>query len=233
MIILGVCFLAVIATVLTVAMVRKSSPQESVKPNPQSHAPAEVGTKAPTDDSTDALAEVEEPDPNSAPINPPTTKAASIEPDPERIKSREMPVISPPSAPPSAQSARLPFAQMGESLVRPMPFRRIDGAGEVVPTEPVGVIPWNRAHYYVGKVITVEGKVVITRNTGHVCFLNFDKDWQGKFYVILFQDVLGAWAEPPEKWFMDKVVRVTGEVKLRGTTPQLQVERVDQITIVQ
>jgi len=72
----------------------------------------------------------------------------------------------------------------------------------------------------------------LANRTSRVCFLNFTENWRGRFYVILFQDVLGSWPQSPDKYFLHKTIQVTGEVKERKGVPQIQVSKVDQIKIM-
>lgn len=143
-----------------------------------------------------------------------------------------------------AGDPRPPYPERGENLDKPIPPRNLaegdkDKAGESAPKPKESqasdgqVIPWHEAHNHMGKKITVEGTVVVTRNTGKVCFLNFAKDWRGKFYVILFEDVLNSWPEAPEKYFMNKKIHVTGMVREHKGSPQIQVKEAGQIKLVE
>jgi hypothetical protein len=143
----------------------------------------------------------------------------------------------PASAPAKPAGPRSPFPEPGETLDKPIPPTRL-AADDAPPSKSedkpaaTGVIPWHEAHQHVGEKITVEGVIVLARNTGKVCFLNFSKDWQGKFYVIIFEDALNAWDQPPEKYFLNKKVHITGVVKERKGTPQIQVNQGSQIQVV-
>lgn len=95
----------------------------------------------------------------------------------------------------------------------------------------VSIIPWHEAGNYIGKQVTVEGKIVDTHNTGRVCFLNFSRDRKSGFYAIIFQDALDDFGAPPEKHFMGKTIRVTGEVATRDGRPQIQVRNSSQISM--
>lgn len=141
-------------------------------------------------------------------------------------------------------SGRSPLLQAGESMEHPIPAPRLDDGpafstsplpapAEMVPAPKAGeIVPWGEARQHVGRTITVGGKIVLTNNTGSVCFLNFVKDWQGRFYVIILRDALNVWPQAPEDYFANKTIAVTGEVKLRDGTPQIQVRKADQIRII-
>ena len=84
-----------------------------------------------------------------------------------------------------------------------------------------------------GKLITVEGTVVATRNTGSVCFLNFDKNWRDKFYIAIVEpSAMTAWPKPPQEHFLNQKIRVTGKVSIYQDRPQMRITQADQITIV-
>jgi DNA/RNA endonuclease YhcR with UshA esterase domain len=94
------------------------------------------------------------------------------------------------------------------------------------------VVPWNEAHQHMGKNITIEGTVVSTRNIGSVCFLNFDKNWQGKFYIAIVEpSAMTAWGKPPQEYFLNQKIRVTGQVSLYQDRPQMRITKAEQITI--
>lgn len=151
------------------------------------------------------------------------------------------------SNPPPAN--RSPIPEPGESFDKPYPAaivtdaapRRSSTRRESEPTAsaptltvtPIvgGTIAWHEAPKHVGKRITVEGKIIAAHNTGKVCFLNFERDPKSPFYLILFKDVLDDFPEPPEKYFLNKTVRATGEVFARDDRFQIRVERKDQILL--
>jgi hypothetical protein len=147
------------------------------------------------------------------------------------------------SPPPASQPAfepsktdfplpRSPFPLPGEAIVRPLAATRLAAATVGLATAPSTVISWDQAPRYVGQTVTVEGTIVRAHHTGRVCFLNFVEDYRGRFYIILFQSALGGWPQPPEDYFPGKTIRVTGEVKLHNSAPQIQVRASDQIQII-
>lgn len=136
-------------------------------------------------------------------------------------------------------AGRSPLSQPGESFQRPIPARQllVDK-----PPEPVGdpeaTIAWAEARHYVGKVVTVEGRIVKTggfrsRHLGQLYFLNFVERWRDEFYVVILQDALHGWPDPPDRYFEGALIRVTGRVTLyRKKRPQIAVRRPEQIEIV-
>jgi hypothetical protein len=134
---------------------------------------------------------------------------------------------------------RSPYPQESEIVTRPIEADRLDGGeAEVAPPEPAvatgETVPWDQAKLHVGKVITVQGKIVNTYNhRGEVCFLNFDTDWRDKFYIPIFQKAFRFLPEEPQDYYMNKTIRVTGEVTLHKGRPNIEVRDLDQIEIVE
>ncbi len=111
--------------------------------------------------------------------------------------------------------------------------RRWGTATKLGPALAEGVVPWDQAHGYVGRYITVEGRAVNThRSRSNVVFLNFDRDWRGKFYVPVFRSAHAAMPEAAEVFFLNQVVRVTGKVELYRGTPNIAVNDLGQIQVV-
>lgn len=103
--------------------------------------------------------------------------------------------------------------------------------GSETATEP---IPWDKVtREHLGKELTVKGTVVKTRNTGKVCFLNFQQDHRSGFYIVIFEDALDDFEAPPETHFLNKTVHVTGRVSEHKERLQIQVKTGSQIKIVE
>ncbi|MFB0535794.1 MAG: OB-fold nucleic acid binding domain-containing protein [Anaerolineae bacterium] len=100
------------------------------------------------------------------------------------------------------------------------------------PTPPA-VVSWQDAAQYYGQIVTVEGTVVGTYNSGKVVFLNFDKDYENTFKVVIFPDDWPKFPEPPEELFLGKKVRVKGLVKEYQGAPEIIVEEPEQIEVVE
>ncbi len=132
-----------------------------------------------------------------------------------------------------ARNGRSPMPQPGESIRRPLPFTRLvdETPAPSMPT-PAGVVAWDQAEKYLGQTITVQGKVVVARHSGNVCFLNFTTNWRGKFYVIIFEDALKQLPQDVEAHFKNQTIRVRGQVSEHRGSPQIQVSDVKQIEIV-
>ena len=96
------------------------------------------------------------------------------------------------------------------------------------------MIAWDQAHRHVGERITVEGRIVGThRSKSNVVFLNFDRDWKGKFYVPVFRSASSTMSVAAETFFLNKTVRVSGEVKLYNEAPNIAVNQLSQISVVE
>ncbi|MEL7087150.1 MAG: hypothetical protein AAGL98_01710 [Planctomycetota bacterium] len=132
-------------------------------------------------------------------------------------------------------AGRSPIPRPGETFDKPIPAQRlVDDAGDKVQRPaPDGPVNWGAAHNYVGQRITVTGTVVDTYNhRGEVCFLNFSKEWRGKFYIPVFDEAFADLPAPPEKFFLNKTIRVTGTVTLHRNRPNIEVQNIKQIKIV-
>lgn len=134
-----------------------------------------------------------------------------------------------------AAAGRSPIPLEGERMDKPLPFKRlVDASGSEIQIEaPDGPVTWGAAHNYIGMRITVEGKIVDTYNhRGQVCFLNFHENWQGKFYVPVFDEVFADLPEAPEDYFLNKTIRVTGKVTQHRNRPNIEVQNISQIEII-
>lgn len=137
--------------------------------------------------------------------------------------------LGPPDPTPSADPAT---ASATASNAAPAPEAPADAPRSGASKTAGVIVPWNEANQYMGKLITIEGTVVATRNTGSVCFLNFDKNWRDKFYIIVEPSVMNAWPKPPQDHFLNQKIRVTGKVTIYQDRPQMRINQADQITIV-
>jgi DNA/RNA endonuclease YhcR with UshA esterase domain len=123
-------------------------------------------------------------------------------------------------------------------------IQNLDDDARAVPEEPPpvpvsealagreDVVPWQEAGDYIGQEVTVGGTVVRTYNSGKAAFLNFDKDWRGKFSVVIFASDFDNFPQPPHKMYLNKTILVTGKVKEYKGAPEIIVESPEQIEIV-
>jgi len=132
-------------------------------------------------------------------------------------------------------AGRSPIPLAGERMKKPLPYKRLvdERGAEVKAERPDGPVAWGAAHRYIGQRITVEGKIVNTYNhRGQVCFLNFSDDWRGKFYIPVFDEVFAELPEAPETYFLNKTIRVTGKVTQHRNRPNIEVQNIGQIEII-
>lgn len=108
-----------------------------------------------------------------------------------------------------------------------IPPQRLD----VLPVPDV-VVPWQEAHKYMGQKVAAEGLIVATHNSGRACFLNFDKDWKGKFHAVIFAHAFDDYPESPEQYFLNRKIRLIGKVGEHRGTSQIVVERPEQIVLL-
>lgn len=94
------------------------------------------------------------------------------------------------------------------------------------------VISWEDAGQYYGRIMTVEGEIVATYNTGEVCFLNFHKNWKQYFTAVIFSSDFTKFPVPPDEYYLFKKVRVKGLIKEYKDKPEIIVKNPSQIEII-
>lgn len=106
--------------------------------------------------------------------------------------------------------------------------------GRSASTEQVSeVVSWKDADKYYGKIVTVEGVVVSTYNSGKACFLNFHRNWKRYFTAVIFASDFHRFDVPPDIKFREKRVRVTGLVKEYKGKPEIIVNSPSQIEVIE
>jgi len=122
----------------------------------------------------------------------------------------------------------------------PHPSGSPDGTVVLAPPPAAGspsaedppVIDWHDAARYIGRRCTVEGRIVVTRNTGKACFLNFHENWKKYFTAVIFAKRFPRFPPRPEDVYRGKTVRVTGVIRDYQGKPEIILERPEQIEIV-
>lgn len=148
---------------------------------------------------------------------------------------------SSPGEPYIAANGESPLPKHGEGVADPIPPQTLitDEAYNAHPPQdsalpsPDGPVAWTEAHKYHGQTITVKGTIVDTNNIGQICFLNYDPDWQDKFYVAIFKEAFDLLPDPPEVHYLNRTLLVTGKITLHRDRPQIEVRDVSQIEVVE
>ena len=99
-------------------------------------------------------------------------------------------------------------------------------------TDGTEIISWKDADKYYGKILTVEGHIVATHNSGKACFLNFHKNWKRYFTAVIFSRNFHKFKIPPENHYLHKTVRVSGLIKEYKGKPEIIINDPSQITII-
>ena len=94
------------------------------------------------------------------------------------------------------------------------------------------VISWEKAGDYVGQTVTVEGVIVRTHNSGRACFLNFHPDYQKYLSLAIFASDFNRFPSQPEKYYLNKKVRVKGRVLIYRGRPEIILSSPEQIKLV-
>jgi len=101
-----------------------------------------------------------------------------------------------------------------------------------VKTTGKDIIPWDIAGNYIGKYMSVEGKISRTHNSGKACFLNFHNNWTRYFSLVIFDNVFHRFPEKPEEFYLDKSVRVKGKIKMFRGRSEMILNSPEQIEII-
>ena len=96
--------------------------------------------------------------------------------------------------------------------------------------DDIPVIDWFDAHNYYNQYVIIRGTIVKTYNSGIVCFLNFDSNYQYFTAVIFASDFLG-FPFIPEAFYLRKKVYIIGIIKEYKGSPEIIVKTPDQIRI--
>ena len=90
----------------------------------------------------------------------------------------------------------------------------------------------NAGNYY-GKEMIVEGKIVATyRSKTNTVFLNFEKPYPNQcFSAVIFSSDQYKFVQNPENYYLNKTVRIRGQIKEYQGKPEIILETPDQIEI--
>jgi len=93
-------------------------------------------------------------------------------------------------------------------------------------------ISWELARKYVGKRVTVQGKIVRSFNSKKACFLNFHRNFTRYMSLTIFENAFRKFPFQPEKYYLNKTVRVRGKIKMYKGRPEIVLEHPKQIEVV-
>ncbi|MBU7047281.1 MAG: thermonuclease family protein [Theionarchaea archaeon] len=96
--------------------------------------------------------------------------------------------------------------------------------------DEIPVIMWRDADKYYNQYVIVEGTIVDTFNSGNVCFLNFDTDYQ--FTAVIFASDFLGFPFIPEIFYLGNKVQIIGIIKEYKGSPEIIVKTPDQIRIL-
>jgi micrococcal nuclease len=96
----------------------------------------------------------------------------------------------------------------------------------------VPLVSWIDAGRHEGRLVTVQGFVVASYNSGKVCLLNFHQDYRKYFKVAMFSQDFGKFPPRPQDYYVKRNVRVTGIVKMYNGAPEIIVNDPGQIEIL-
>jgi len=94
------------------------------------------------------------------------------------------------------------------------------------------VISWQDAAKHYGEYAIIEGRIVVTYNSGKACFLNFHPDYKRYFTAVIFASAFPCFPESPESYYYGKKVRMSGYIKEYQGKPEIILNDPSQIEIL-
>lgn len=91
------------------------------------------------------------------------------------------------------------------------------------------LISWQDAEGYIGERVVVTGEVVDTYDSGEVIFLNFAHNYDETFSAVIFASDEHKFAVEAEDYFLNRQVRIRGEIKEHKGAPEIVIEDPTQI----
>ena len=99
-------------------------------------------------------------------------------------------------------------------------------------SERLPVISWKKADNYYGKKVFVVGEIVDTYDSGKAIFLNFAENYKDTFTAVIFSSDTFKFDFEPEDYFLNKKVKVKGEIKEYSGAPEIIINETSQIKII-
>ncbi|MDI6697786.1 MAG: hypothetical protein QME85_02465 [Candidatus Saccharicenans sp.] len=97
--------------------------------------------------------------------------------------------------------------------------------------QPQKLIDWKEAGSYAGQEVAVAGEIVSSFNSGRACFLNFHPDYQQYLSLVIFASDFPKFPPQPEKYYLNRKVRVKGRILLYRGHPEIILNSPDQIEV--
>ena len=94
------------------------------------------------------------------------------------------------------------------------------------------LISYQQAELFRGKKVIVEGKIVDTAVTDSVNYLNFAEDYQNTLSLVIFNRNLNKFDYQPAEYFLDKNIKVLGEIEFYQGSPQIVVDDPHDLLII-
>lgn len=96
----------------------------------------------------------------------------------------------------------------------------------------VPLVSWVDAANHEGRLVTVQGFVAATYNSGKVCLLNFHQDYRRYFKAAIFSQDFAKFPPKPQDHYLKRNVRITGIVKMYNGAPEIIVNDPGQIEVI-
>lgn len=97
---------------------------------------------------------------------------------------------------------------------------------------PHQIIAWQDAGSYYRSYVTAEGIIAASHKTDKVCLLNFHKDYSKYLTLVIFSSAFSRFPENPDKYYLNKTIRVSGVVKEYNGKPEIIISDPAQIVEV-
>lgn len=101
------------------------------------------------------------------------------------------------------------------------------------PTLRPSSVPWDQAVKYVGQEVSLEGRVVRTRQAGGVVYLYFQERLEGAFRVCIPAEDTRGFAAQPEVYYLDHWILVRGVIEEAADQLQVIARKRAQISVLE
>lgn len=94
------------------------------------------------------------------------------------------------------------------------------------------LINFEEAPDYINQIISIEGVITDTYDSGKVCFLNFQKKPPRTIQLAIFSENYHLFPKNPSLYFLNKKIRVAGLIQQHKNILQIIIKSPQQITLV-